>query len=187
MFKFRVDIQRKYIFIVLAILLSLALVYRFSPFIQELASPAQEIALKESRLIKYRKTVAAGRDLDKRLDSLNRSLKQLESGLFSGKTASLAAVEIQKTLHQIAGKSKVQVRTVKVLKPEDLGKEGYLRIPVDFYIMPNTRELKEILYRIETSPKYLTVIKMRIRFHANQERRFRCNITVAGFMKNTKS
>ena len=187
MFKFRVGIQRKYIFIVLAVLLSLALVYRFFPFIQEFVSPAQEIALKERRLIKYRKTVAASRDLDKRLDSLNKSLQQLESGLLSGKTASLAAVEIQKTLREIAEKSSVQVRSVKVLKPEDLGQKDYLRIPVDFYISPTTRQLKEILYRIETSPKYLTVKKMRIRYYGNPERRFRCNITVAGFMKKAKS
>ncbi|MBC8466216.1 MAG: hypothetical protein H8D55_00090 [Deltaproteobacteria bacterium] len=187
MFKFRVDIQRKYIFIVLTVLFFLALVYRFFPFIQEVVSPAQEIALKEGKLMKYRKIVAAGRDVDKRLDSLNRSLKQLESGLLSGKTASLAAVEIQKTLHEIAGKSSVQVMSVKVLKPEDSGQKGYLCIPVDFYIRPTIRQLKEILYRIETFPKYLTVKKMRTRFYTNKERRFRCNITIAGFMKKAKN
>ena len=187
MFKFRVDIQRKYLFIVLGVLLSLALVYRFFPFIQELVSPAQEIELKERLLIKYRKTVAASRGLDKRLDSLNKSLKQLESGLLSGKTASLAAVEIQKTLREIAEKSSVHVKTVKVLKPEDLGQEEYLRILVNFYIMPTIKQLKQVLYRIETYPKYLTVKKMRVRFYGNPERRFRCNITVAGFMKKAKS
>jgi len=186
MFKFRVDIQRKYIFIVLAVLFLLALVYRFFPFIQEVVSPAQEIALKERRLIKYRKIVAASRDVDKRFDSLSRSLKQLESGLLTGKTASLAAVEIQKTLHEIAGKSNVKIIRVKVLKPEDLGQKDYLCIPVDFYILPTIKQLKEILYRIETFPKYLTIKKIRIQFYAVPDRRFRCNITVAGFMKKAK-
>ncbi|MBW1781818.1 MAG: hypothetical protein JRL30_13890 [Deltaproteobacteria bacterium] len=187
MLKFRLDIKRKYVFIVLAILFSMALVYRFYPFIQGLVSPKQEIEIKEKRLIKYQTIVSESRDLQKRLGALERSLKDLESGLLTGKTASLAAVEIQKTLHDIAGKSHVQVRSMKVLKPEELKQKGYLCIPVEFYIMPTIRQLKEILYRIETSSKYLSVRKLRTRYYANPERRFRCNITVNGFMKKAKS
>ncbi|MBW2610531.1 MAG: hypothetical protein JRC68_09335 [Deltaproteobacteria bacterium] len=186
MFQLKFDIQRKYLFIVLGILLFLGLIYRFFPFLQEFAFPAQEIALKERRLIKYQKMVAAGSNLDKRLVSLNGALKALEGGLLTGKTAPLAAVEIQQILQEIADKSHVQIRSVKVLKPVELEKKNYLSIPVEFYMIPTIRQLKEVLYRIETSPKYLTVQKVSARYFPDKQRRCRCRITIAGFMKRGK-
>lgn len=183
MFKLKIDIQRKYIFIALAILLSLALIYRYFPFLQEIAFPAKEIELKERRLIKYRKMVEAGSNLDKRFSSLNRVLKELESGLLTGKTPPLAAVEIQKIVQEIAEKSNVQIRSVKVLKPVELDQKNYLSVPVEFYVFPTMRQLKELLYQIESSLKRLTVRKLTTRYYANREGRFRCHITIAGFMK----
>ena len=182
----RIDIQKKYVFIVLSILLSLGIIYRFFPDFQELVSPEQEISLKERRLIKYRKMVAASGDLEKRLASLNSSLKQMESRLLTGKTTSLAAVEIQKILHGIAGKSNVQVTRVKVLTSEELDKKNYLRIPVEFYILPTIRQLKEVLYRIENSQKFLRVIKINTKFSTDKTMRLRCSITIAGFMKRAE-
>ena len=185
MFKnFRIDIQRKYVLIVLAILVFLAVVYRFLPFFQELVSPDQKIELRERKLIKYRKMVETGQDLDKRLAVSNKTFKELEARLLTGKTPALAAVEIQKIFHKIANKSNVQVKKVKILKPRELDQESYLSIPVEFFILPTIRQLKEILYRIESSPKHLTVRKVRTQYSGNQSR---CYITIAGFMKRAKS
>ncbi len=187
MFKPKFDIQRKHLFITLAILLSFAFIYRFSPFFQGLAFPQQEIALKEGRLIKYRKEVKAGSNLNKRLASSNRVLKELESGLLSGKTPPLAAVEIQKIVQEIADKSQLQIRSVKVLKPVELDQKRYLSIPVEFTVVPTMRQLKELLYRIESSSKCLTLRKLSTRYYANKEGRFRCHMTIAGYMKRGES
>lgn len=187
MHNLRIDIQKKYVFIVLLVLLSLGIIYRFSPDFQELVSPEQEVLLKDSTLIKYRKIVSAGKGLDKRLVSLSSSLKQLETRLLSGKTTSLAAVEIQQIFNGLAGKSNVQVTRVKVLKPEELDQKDYLRIPVEFYILPTIRQLKEVLYRIENSKKFLRVIKINTKFSTNKTMRLRCRITTAGFMKRVKN
>ncbi len=187
MFKLKIDIQRKYVFFALAILIILALFYRFFPSFQELASPAEEVALKEKRLIKYRKMVTAGSNLDKRFASLNGVLKELETGLLTGKTPPLAAVEIQKIVQEIADKSNVQIRSVKVLKPVELDQKNYLSVPVEFYIFPTMRQLKELLYRIEGSLKCLTVRKLTTRYYANKAGRFRCRITIAGFMKRGRA
>jgi len=183
----KIDIQKKYVFIVLSVFLSLGIIYRFFPDFQELVSPEQEVLLKERTLIKYRKIVSAGKGLDKRLASLSTSLKHLEKRLLSGQTTSIAAVEIQKILHGLAGKSNVQVTRVKVLKPEELDQKDYLRIPVEFYILPTIRQLKEVLYRIENSQKFLRVIKINTKFSTNKTMRLRCRITIAGFMKRAKN
>jgi Tfp pilus assembly protein PilO len=184
MFKPKFDIQRKHLFIALAILLSLAVIYRFFPFFQELACPEQKIALKESTLIKYQKEVAAGSNIDKRLASLNTGLHGLEAGVFlSGKTPPLAAVEIQRIVQEIADKSQLKINSVKVLNPVELDRKEYLSIPVEFDVVPTMRQLKELLYRIESSPKCLTLKKLTTRYYANKEGRFRCHMTIAGYMK----
>lgn len=182
-FKFSQAHNRKYILIAAAALLCIALIYRFLPDLNTIISPQTEIDLKERKIIKYAKMVELGRELSRNLDALNRILDKLESRLLSGKSPSLAAVEIQKMMHKITEKSGLQVKTFKVLEPEELDRKDYLSIPVDFYLYPNVRQLKEILYRIESSPMFLEVTKLTTRFHGNQERRFRCNITVAGLMK----
>ncbi|MBC8466226.1 MAG: hypothetical protein ISR61_05075 [Desulfobacteraceae bacterium] len=187
MVKLKINIQRKYLFTGLAILLCLALIYRFFPLFQERVFPAQEIALKERRLIKYRKMVAASSNLNERLASLDRAFKELESRLLSGRTPPLAAVEIQKIVQEIAEKSHVQRRSVKVLTPMELEQKKYLSIPVEFYIYPTIRQLKEVLYLIETSPKFLAVRRVRIIRHNKVGRQFRCYITVAGIMRRAES
>ncbi|MFH1954858.1 MAG: GspMb/PilO family protein [Pseudomonadota bacterium] len=143
--------------------------------------------MKERRLIKYRQTVAAGSNLDKRLDSLGMALKELESRLLSGRTPPLAAVEIQKIVQEIAEKSHVQIRSVKVLNPLELEQKKYLSIPVEFHIYLTLRQLKEVLYLIETSSKFLTVIKVRIMELSNVGRQFQCYITVAGLTRRAES
>ena len=183
MVKFRFNIQRKYLFIALAILLFLGIVYRFFPAFKEAAFPDQEIALKEKRLVKYQEIVAAGSHMDERLASLDKALKTLETGLLTGKTAPLAAVEIQKILQEIADKSRVEIRSVRVLKPVELEDKRYVSIPVEFHVIPTIRQLKEVLFRIETSPKYLTVQKVNAQYFPDKERRLRCHITIAGFMR----
>jgi translation initiation factor 1 (eIF-1/SUI1) len=186
MLKFRIDLQRKYVFLVLAVLVFLALIYRFFPSFQELVFPAQEIALKEKRLIKYRKTVVAESNLDQRLASLQTALKELESRLLSGRTAALAAVEIQKIVQEILDRSHIQIKSVKVLNPLELDQKSYLSIPVEFHIFPTIRQLKEVLYCIENSPKCLRVKKLNVQHYASKQGLLRCDITIAGFMKREK-
>jgi hypothetical protein len=183
----KLDFQRKHIVIGLAVLTLLAFAYRFYPFFEEMVSPGKEIELKERRLIKYQKMIDSGGNIDKQRDSLNNTLTKLESRLLTGKTPSLAAVEVQKIVEEIAGKSAVQIGLVNVLKPEELDKHYYLCISVEFHIFPTMRQLKEILYRIETTQKYLDVKKMVVQEHGNRTRQRRCSITVTGLMKRPES
>lgn len=183
---FKVDFQRKHVFIALAILLSLAVIYRFFPFFQEVFSPNEEIQLMEKRLSKYQEMIDSGKNINKRLDSLNKTAKELESRLLAGKTPSLAAVEVQNIMQKAADGSHVQINSVKVLKLEELHNHGCLRVPVEFQIAPTIKQLTEILYRLEISPKYLTVKKIFIRPRANKGRPLRCSIIVAGLMKRVE-
>ncbi len=62
----------------------------------------------------------------------------------------------------MAEKSQVEIKRVRVLKSEDVGGSLYLSIPVQLNISGSVRHLKEFLYQIMTSSKYLTVQKVGI-------------------------
>lgn len=184
MFNFKVDKKRKKLIFAGAVLLFLGLIYRLLPLFQDFQTGDTELDLKMKQLEKYLQTVQEGNVFEERLVYLRQVLKSSESGLLGGKTPSLAAVDIQNILSEIVETSGVQIRMVRVLKPEDLDKEYYKSIPVDFSIISNIRQLKEVLYKIETYPKYLTVKKVMINVGARGAAdTFQSNITVAGYMK----
>ncbi len=188
MLKFKIDKKRKYILIGVAVLFLFGLLYRLLPSFQGIQAGGEEIALKEKQLGKYRQMIEEGDNLEERVISLNQTIKRMESGLLTGKTPSLAAVDIQNILNEIASKSDVEIKTVRVLKPEKMDEENYLSVPVQFTISSTIRQLKEMLYRIETSPKYLTINKIKISVrHTRGLRQIQSNLTVAGVMKSAES
>jgi len=172
--------------IVAVALISLALIYRFFPDLKELASSTEEIELKERQLTKYRKMVELGRDLDVKRNALDKNLNELESRLLSGKTPSLAGVEVQGIIQEIASKINLRVDRVSVLKPKDSDKNHYLSIPVNFSFMLSVRQLKEILYRIESSQIFLKVTELTVKYHRSLKWDVQCQLTVTGLMKRPK-
>jgi len=187
MLKFKIDKQKKYILITAAVLLLFGVIYRFFPFFQGIREAGAEIVLKERQLAKYRQIVQEGGDLQAKINSLNRTLKHVESGLLTGETPALAAVNIQTTLNEVASGSEVEIKRVQILKPQKMDEEKYLTVPVQFTISSTIRQLKEILYRIESSSKYLTIKKIRISVHRRRSRKdlgkIQSDLTVAGVMK----
>ncbi|MDY6972850.1 MAG: type II secretion system protein GspM [Thermodesulfobacteriota bacterium] len=187
MVQLRIDKTRRYIFIVGGVLLFLGLVYRLFPFLQGLQAAGEEIALKERKIAKYRQMVHQAKGLDAELISLNRILDRAESGLLTGDTPALAAVDIQNILNEIAGRSDVVIKTVRVLKTGELDEGDYLSVPVRFTITSTIRQLKEILYRIETSSKYLTVQTIRITVPRGKgPEKIQSDLTVVGVMKSAE-
>jgi len=184
---FKVDFRRKHVFVALAVLLALAMGYRFSPALKDFFSPNQQIALMEKRLQKYQEIVDSGKDLNDRLDSLNKKAQDLESRLLEGKTPSLAAVEVQNIMQQAAAKSAVQISSVRVLSDKKLEPYGYILVPVEFQMLPTIRQLKEILYQLEAYHKYLTVEKLVVQEYNKRDRQLRCAITLAGVMKRNEN
>lgn len=180
--------ERKYILIVGALLLLIGAVYRFFPEIEELQPAGEEIVLKQKRLIKYRQTVQERSQTDARLIALNRSLERSEAGLLNGETPALAAVDIQNILNQIAGKSKVEVKAMRVLEPAEPEdgppvKAQFLRVPVQITVNSTVRQLKEILYGIESSSKLLRIMEMKVTAgRSKQSEQLYSTLVVEGFM-----
>jgi len=180
--------ERKYILIGGAILLLIGAIYRFFPEIEAFQPSGEEIVLKQKKLIKYRQTVEERSQTDAKLIALNRSLERSEAGLLNGETPALAAVDIQNILNQIAGKSKVEVKAMRVLEPAEPEdgppvKAQFLRIPVQITVNSTIRQFKEILYGIETSSKLLRITEMKITAgRSKPAEQIYSSLVVEGFM-----
>ncbi len=180
--------ERKYILIGGAILLFFGLVYWAFPFFQGIFEGGAQIAAKEKQLAKYQRAIGEGEELKARLADLTAALERGESGFLKGRTPSLAAVDMQNILNAITAKSDVEIKSKRVLKAEKQDDAKYLSIPVKFSIVPTVRQLKEILYGIETSDKDLMVREIRITVPRRKgKEQLRVDITVAGFMKESES
>jgi hypothetical protein len=180
--------ERKYILTAGALLLLIGAVYRFFPEIEAFQPSGEEIILKQKKLIKYRQTVEERSQTDAKLIALNRSLERSEAGLLNGETPALAAVDIQNILNQIASKSKVEVKAMRVLEPAEPEdgppvKAQFLRIPVQITVNSSIRQFKEILYGIETSSKLLRITEMKITAgRSKPAEQIYSSLVVEGFM-----
>ena len=186
LFELRLSKERKYILIAGGVLLFIGLLYRGIPFFLDIFSGSEEIAVKTRKLIKYRQAVQVRNKLEETLRSLNRTLVRAESRLLVGDTPALCAVDIQNILNEIANRTKVEIKTMLVLKPKQKKEMKYMSIPVKFSISSTIEQLKVTLYRIASSPKIMKVKDIQIRTgrrdrdHVEQ---IDSTITVEGFMK----
>lgn len=172
-----------YILVGGAALILLGLAYRVLPLLGSISSN-EETTLKEKQAAKYRQAAQERTALEEKSSTLKRTLDQLEAGVLNGETPSLAAADIQKIVDEISRRSDVSIKAVRVLKPEQSGFENYLSIPVELTFNCSIRELKDLLYWIDTSPKYLTVHKAQINvIEGSRYDQVQVFLTVAGIMK----
>ena len=169
-------------------LLLFGLAFWMFPFFEGMQSGETGIAAQQKRAAKYRQTVKGRSEIEVRLAFLNKALERGEAGLLAGKTAALAAVDIQNVLTEIAVGSGVEMRSVVVPKPQPKDTEQYVSVPVAFALTGSIRQLKDILYKIEASPRFfLTVERIGISVAgAGEPGQIRCDVTVSGIMKNVK-
>ena len=171
-----------------AVLLLFGLAFRLVPSFEGIQGGGTEIATQMKRVEKYRQTAKGRAAHEARLASLNKSFERAEAGLLNGKTEALAAVDIQNVLNEVALGSGLEIKSSQVLKSQKKDTDLYVSVPVQFSVNASTRQLKDILYRIEASPKFfLTVDKIGISVAgAGGSGQLRVDITVSGIMKNVK-
>jgi len=184
----KIDKKRKFFLIAMMLLLFAGFVYRLWPAINGIFADDESIAIKEKQLIKYQRMFQSASDLERQIALLKTVLKKAESGLLTGETSALAAANIQQVVQEIAKKCQVEITSVQVLNPKDVGGSLYLSIPVQLSARGNIRHLKEFMYQIMSAPKYLTVQEVKIivsrtRRRGKTKELIRADITVNGFLK----
>jgi len=178
--------ERRAILIAGVVILLIGVAYRFYPAMRDIVFVGEEMTVKKQQLRKYRQ-VALDRDvLNKHVISLNRNLERLQTGLLEASSVSLAAVNIQNMLSEIAEKAGTDIEQARVLKAEETENKNYLNIAVQFMIRVHIDGLNQILYELESSPKYLTVDKLTITSHGKADiPELRVDMVVSGIMRKT--
>jgi len=177
--------ERKMILAFGAAILLLGAIYRFYPDIRALVSVSDEMAVKIKQVGTYKGIVAQRQQIAKENAAAKRLMKQAEARLLPGATPALAAVEIQNRLNVIAAANKVTFDSMRVMKPEEDEAAGFIRLPVQFSMNASIVQLKDILYKIEASPKLLIVKEFDASLSRSRDQNtlIRSTVTVEGVMR----
>lgn len=154
--------ERKYILIAGVILLACGLVYRFYPALADVFSLEEEVAVKQAQIQKYQAVTAKKKGLQRKKNTLSKRLRALEKTLLKGTTTSLAAVDLQEFIKQVADAEGIEIESMRVMSPKQEEDSNYTLVPVRFVIESNIRQLKNLLFQIESAPRLLIVKELRV-------------------------
>jgi hypothetical protein len=187
MFKsIKLNQERKNILIIGAVLLLIGTVYRFYPVIHEIFSVSDEVDVKEKNIQKYYQIVSRYKGVEKEKNQLSRMLDGASAGLLTGKTPALAAVEAQGIINDIAAADNVKIETIQVLNTKESEDLDYILIPVKFSIKSNIMQLKDMIYKIESSNKLLVITELIADVGSGRENgEIRATLTAEGVMKGS--
>jgi hypothetical protein len=184
------DRRRRLLLFAGAVLLLFGLIYRLYPSNEGAEGGEAGLDALMKRVAKYRQVVDGKSVLEARRAELRKSLQQAEAGLLTGQTPALAAADIQNTLNEIAVAAGVEIKSMQVM-PSQEGKKDpdlYAGVPVQFSVTLTAGQLRDILYRIETFPRFFLAVQW-IRLNtvgAGEPGMIRCDMAVAGIMKHVK-
>jgi Tfp pilus assembly protein PilO len=187
--------RRKFIVAGLAVMALAAMIYLFNSINRSTHRFNEALNLKQDKLGKYRQKVLEKKVMERELLSLQTTFKQAEAALLTGKTVSLAAAEIQQIVTNITNAAGAQIMTVRILQPDRSAKEMYLAIPVEVTINSTMRQLTQLLYKLDSSAKLLSIAKLGIKSRAGRSRLVRgastanliTTLTVEGFVKKMET
>jgi Tfp pilus assembly protein PilO len=95
---------------------------------------------------------------------------------------SLAASELQAILEGIIKKARTTITNIKNSSPVE--KESFYQIPIEITVESTLRELKDIIYEIENSDKFLFVRDLNIRLvKSGEPEKLKAKFIIDGFAK----
>ncbi len=176
--------ERRYILIGGCLLVLFGLIYRFYPFGIDFLESDSGFELKLKKIQKYSAAVKQKPYIEKYLMKLNKVSAASLNVLLKGTTPALGAVDIQNTLNQIAQKVGVNITRIDIRKAKKLDADEIISIPVRFTITSTTRQLRDMIFFIESSPKLIRIIDIQSKVGQKKYPEYiRSTITVEGFIR----
>lgn len=169
------------------VIVFLILIYQFVVWYKDIKTSTQEyIEAKQITLQKQLIKISEKEKLQNEFSLLSGGFKDIEKGLLSGDKPPVAAAEVQRILKDMTLSLGIDIKSERALNPVDKGL--YLGIPVEIGFTATTSKLKDMLYKIKTSPLLLTVTEMKVRVTniTNPEDVY-TTLTVKGFIKKIQT
>ena len=149
-------------------------------------SAAEHIETKQITLQKQSTKISEEVEIGNNLKAVSAELKNLEKGLLKGDKPPVAAAEVQRILKNIAESLTINIKSERALNPVENG--SYIGIPVEIGFTASTAKLKDMLYKIKTSPLILTVTTVKIRVtNMRNPSDVYTTLIVKGLIKKTQS
>ena len=180
--------KRHNLLIAVALILFLGVVYRYFPLASGMIVSSGDISTAQKKLEKLQGLVQKKEALQKTVLAANTQLAKAENGLLRGKTAALAAVDLQNRLAAITSAIDVSISSQRVLKPvkqRGAAKQPYIGIPVQVTMTVTIRQLEQVLHGIANSDSFLKVTDATVKRSAKEKHSLQAVLTVSGLMPAT--
>lgn len=181
----KVTNKEKNILYAAASLIGLILLYLlvFKPIYVRHLDIKYQVENKKSLLNRYKAILMREDKLKERVTYIRKEFEQLDTLLLTGTKPSLAASELQALVEKLAKKANVKIKNFRNQKPNE--KNDFYQIPIEMNIESSLRELKDIIFNIENSSKFLLVSDLSIRLTTpGNPEKLESKLTIEGFLKN---
>jgi Tfp pilus assembly protein PilO len=142
---------------------------------QELIPARQEVLVRRLDLVRRKDAISA------ELGTVRGKIETMAGRFFTATTPAVAASELQKLVKETAGQVRTEVRSERILPPVDRGE--ILEIPIEITVSGEIRQLVDLLSRLESAPKLLSVQDLKLRVvNVSQPKDLLATVILSGFI-----
>lgn len=118
-----------------------------APFLSYRQDLQDEIAAHREKLENGQAYLARTADITHQREQLQKAYQQVHAQLVSGDTPTLAAANLQNTLHSLAGEKGVEIQSTQVMRDDTVGE--FRRIAVRITVTGDLKQLADFLAGVE--------------------------------------
>ena len=151
------------------------------PILEANRSARELVPAREEVLQKKRDLIARKGVIEAELRSTTERLNDVSARFLTSATPAVAASELQKLVKDMAAQANTEVRSERILPPAERGE--LLEIPVEIAVSGEIRQLVDLLARLDSAPKLLTVQDVRVRVvNVSQPKDLLTTLTLSGYI-----
>ncbi|MEX2147416.1 MAG: type II secretion system protein GspM [Candidatus Rokuibacteriota bacterium] len=156
------------------------------PLVERSRVAADIVPAREQALVRRRDLLARQGAINAELAAATARIEQLSARFLTAAAPAVAASELQKLTKDMAAGANTQIRSERILPPVEHGE--LLEIPIEIAVSGEIKELVDLLDRLESAQKLLTVQDLRVRVvNVSQPKDLLATLTVSGFLLSGKA
>ena len=169
-----------------AVVLVLGWIFVLDPVMERLRNTSELVPARTQALQRRMDLLARKDSIVKELERTNADIERASARFLAEAAPAVAASELQKLTKEMAAQASTEIRSERILPVVERGE--VLEIPVEIAVSGEIRQLVDLLARLESAPKMLTVQDLRIRVvNVSQPKELLATLTVSGFILPGKS
>jgi type II secretory pathway component PulM len=170
----------------LGLVLVLGWTFVVQPLVERMRTTNELVPSRAQVLARRLDLIARKEAILKELAATNGEIDGASARFLTEAAPAVAASELQKLTKDMAAQASTEIRSERILPPVERGE--LLEIPVEIAVSGEIRQLVDLLAKLESAPKLLTVQDLRVRVvNVSQPKELLATLTVSGFILPGKS